>query len=496
MKHTNPHPTMPSSSHQEPQEQENLVVYVVTLGCAKNLVDAEVMCGTLAANGIFLTDDPEEANVTLVNTCGFIQSARDEAEAAIRQALQWKRKGARKGLPRWVVVGGCLAQRSAPEYAEKLPGVDLWMGVDSAPRIHQLLKSLVAKAPLPAIATRKGAIPKAVANAPKPLLDIPTPTPVWLYDENTPRIQTTPDSYAYVKIAEGCNHRCAFCAIPGIRGNLRSRSLDSIMAECRQFLQAGVKELNLIAQDTTAYGRDLKPQATLVDLLKKLDELPGEFWVRILYTHPVHITPEFLEILGNSRHVVPYLDVPLQHIDTPILESMRRRIDEDGTRKLLKTIREKYPQITIRTTVMTGYPGETPESYQKLLDFVKEFSFDRLGAFAFSPEPGTPAYEIKEGLVPVEEAERRRDEILALQREISLKRNLDMIGKEVLVLLEDRIGRRHWRGRTTGDAPEVDQTVFVEATSKYYVLKENTFVTVKVTHANEYDLGAVPACCG
>ncbi len=483
---------MPSSSRQEPQEQENLVVYVVALGCAKNLVDAEVMCGTMAANGIFLTDDPEEAHVTLINTCGFIQSARDEAEGAIRDALQWKRKGLRKGLPRWIVVGGCLAQRSAPEYAKKYPGVDLWMGVDAAPKIHQLLETLIAKEPVPAIVPKKDAAPEpAPADAPKPILDIPTPTPVWLYDENTPRIQTTPDSYAYVKIAEGCNHRCAFCAIPGIRGNLRSRSLESIVTECKQFLQSGVKELNLIAQDTTAYGRDLKPQVTLVDLLKKLDELPGEFWVRILYTHPVHITPEFLEILGNSKHVVPYLDVPLQHIDTPILKSMRRRIDEAGTRELLKTIREKYPQITIRTTVMTGYPGETPESYQKLLDFVKEFSFDRLGAFAFSPEPGTPAYEIKEGLVPVKVAEKRRDEILALQKKISLKRNLAMMGKELVVLIEERLDKRLWQGRTTGDAPEVDQTVIVEAPPKC-VLKENTFVTVKVNRASDYDLGAVP----
>ncbi len=483
---------MPSSSRQEPQEQENLVVYVVALGCAKNLVDAEVMCGTMAANGIFLTDDPEEAHVTLINTCGFIQSARDEAEGAIREALLWKRKGLRKGLPRWIVVGGCLAQRSAPEYAKKYPGVDLWMGVDSAPKIHQLLEALIAKEPVPAIVPKKGAAAEpAPADAPKPILDIPTPTPVWLYDENTPRIQTTPDSYAYIKIAEGCNHRCAFCAIPGIRGNLRSRELESIVTECKQFLQSGVKELNLIAQDTTAYGRDLKPQVTLVDLLKKLDELPGEFWIRILYTHPVHITPEFLEILGNSKHVVPYLDVPLQHIDTPILKSMRRRIDESGTRELLKTIREKYPQITIRTTVMTGYPGETPESYQKLLDFVKEFSFDRLGAFAFSPEPGTPAYEIREGLVPIKVAEKRRDEILALQKKISLKRNLAMMGKELVVLIEERLDKRLWQGRTTGDAPEVDQTVIVEAPPKC-VLQENSFVTVKVNRASDYDLGAVP----
>lgn len=459
--------------------QEPLVVHVVALGCAKNLVDAEVMCGTMAANGIYLTDDPEEAHVILINTCGFIQSARDEAEAAIKEALAWKRKGLRRGLLRLVVVGGCLAQRSAPEYAVKYPGVDCWMGVDSAPHIHQLLAELIDGAQAP----------EAPSQAPR--LAISTATPQWLYDEHTPRIQSTPDTYAYVKIAEGCNHRCAFCAIPGIRGNLRSRTPESVLAECRQFLAAGVRELNLIAQDSTAYGLDLSPRVSLASLLREIDALPGEFWVRVLYTHPLHLTPEFLEVLGNSRHVVPYLDVPLQHIHTPILKSMGRGMDGEKTRKLLEGIREKYPRMTIRTTVMTGYPGETPEAFQELLDFVRDFQFDRLGAFAFSPEPGTPAYNIQEGKVPRKTAESRRDKLLALQKSISVARNRALMGTTMTVLLEESLGRRKWIARSQGDAPEVDQTVVVEAPAGV-TLQEGSFLTVKVHRASEYDLGAIP----
>ena len=457
--------------------QEPLVVHVVALGCAKNLVDAEVMCGTMAANGIYLTDDPEEAHVILINTCGFIQSARDEAEEAIRDALAWKRRGVRKGMLRLVVVGGCLAQRSAPQYAEKYPGVDCWMGVDAAPQVHRLLADLVEK---------------AESGAPaEPRLAIPTARPQWLYDENTPRIQSTPDTYAYVKIAEGCNHRCAFCAIPGIRGNLRSRPMDSILAECRQFLSAGVRELNLIAQDTTAYGLDLAPRGSLAALLKALDALEGDFWVRVLYTHPLHLTEEVLEALGNSRHVVPYLDGPLQHVNSAILKSMRRGMDGEKTRALLKGIREKYPRMNIRTTVMTGYPGETPEAFQELLDFVKEFSFDRLGAFAFSPEPGTPAYEIQEGKVLRRTAEARRDKLLALQKQISAAKNRALLGTTMTVLVEESLGKRQWLARSAGDAPEVDQSVVVEAPPRT-VLKPGTFLTVKVNRASEYDLGAVP----
>ena len=456
-----------------PFSEMPLVVRLVALGCAKNLVDAEVMCGALAANGICLTTDPEAADVTVINTCGFIQSARDEAAAAIEDALRWKQAGRRRGLVRRIVVGGCLAQRSAPEYAKRYPQVDCFIGIDAAPKLHEILRAVVAHAP---------------AAQPQVLVDN-AQTPQWLYDESTPRIQVTPDSYAYVKIAEGCNHRCAFCAIPGIRGNLRSRETASVVAECRQLLANGVRELDLIAQDTTAYGYDQQPRNSLAALLRQIEELPGDFWIRILYTHPLHLTPEFLELLGNGRHLLPYLDVPLQHIADPILKSMRRGMNAAKTRELMLAIREKWPRMVIRTTFMTGYPGETEEDFQALLNFVKEMKFDRMGAFAFSPEPGTPAFEIQEGLVPPEVAEDRRQQLLDLQRGISRKRNKALVGKTMRVLVEAPAQKGVWSARSAADAPEVDPVVLVrEAPAN--PLATNRFVEVEVTKADDYDLTA------
>ena len=456
-----------------PFSEMPLVVRLVALGCAKNLVDAEVMCGALAANGICLTTDPEAADVTVINTCGFIQSARDEAAAAIEDALRWKQAGRRRGLVRRIVVGGCLAQRSAPEYAKRYPQVDCFIGIDAAPKLHEILRAVVAHAP---------------AAQPQVLVDN-AQAPQWLYDESTPRIQVTPDSYAYVKIAEGCNHRCAFCAIPGIRGNLRSREAASVVAECRQLLANGVRELDLIAQDTTAYGYDQQPRNSLAALLRQIEELPGDFWIRILYTHPLHLTPEFLELLGNGRHLLPYLDVPLQHIADPILKSMRRGMNAAKTRELMLAIREKWPRMVIRTTFMTGYPGETEEDFQALLNFVKEMKFDRMGAFAFSPEPGTPAFEIQEGLVPPEVAEDRRQQLLDLQRGISRKRNKSLVGKTMRVLVEAPAQKGVWSARSAADAPEVDPVVLVRE-APATPLATNRFVEVEVTKADDYDLTA------
>ena len=454
-----------------PQNIETpLAVRVVALGCAKNLVDAEVMCGTLAANGLCLTTEPEAADLTVINTCGFIQSARDEAEAAIEEAIRWKQSGRRKGLVRRIIVGGCLAQRSAPEYAKRYPQVDCFIGIDSAPHLHEVVHTLISHAPTE-----------------QPLVLVGPEAPQWLYDEKTPRIQVTPSSYAYVKIAEGCNHRCSFCAIPGIRGNLRSREPESVLQECRQLLANGVSELDLIAQDTTAYGYDQKPRNTLAGLLRQIEELPGDFWVRVLYTHPLHLTPEFLELLGNGRHLVPYLDVPLQHIADPILKSMRRGMTAKQTRGLLLSIRTKWPQMVIRTTFMTGYPGETAEDFDELLDFVKEMKFDRLGAFAFSPEPGTPAFDIQDGGVPAEVAEDRRKRLLDTQKAISLKRNKAWLGKTMRVLVEERVKKNVWVARGIADAPEVDPAVIIHVANDH-LLQPNRFAQVQVTHAGEYDL--------
>ncbi len=446
------------------KKEQETIVYVQSLGCAKNLVDTEVMCGALSTQGAFLTDQLELANVFLINTCGFIRDAKQESYNAIRDALKWKRQG--RG--RRVVVAGCLAQRELPTLKQKYPQVDIYMGLDDVPRIAELLKQAA-----PQEEPQQFSLPK------------------YLYDHDTPRLMLTPSAYAYIKVAEGCDHRCAYCAIPMIRGAQRSRDLASVEAEAKQLLQGGSLELDFIAQDTSRYGVDLQPKQSLEALLRRCDAIDGDFWLRVLYTHPLHLTEGLVDVLANSRHVVPYLDIPLQHIATNVLRRMNRAMDGDKVKELLAGIRAKRPDMTIRTTFLVGFPGETEEDFQELLDYVKTFRFDRLGVFVFSPEAGTPAYEMKEGIVPEEVARERAEQIMLAQREISLAKNRSLIGTKAKVLLEELVSDSKrgqlWHGRTAGDAPEVDQTVTVKCKAKH---NGPCFVEANVTAAKHYELEA------
>ena len=443
-------------------KSKDKIVYLVSLGCAKNLVDSEVMCGTLVTHGFYIAESPEDANIYLINTCGFIRDAKEESYAYLDEAVMWKMYS--EG--RIIVVAGCLAQRAPMEIQERYPQVDLIAGLDDVPHLPELICACMEKA-------------ESHEVSPK--------LPTYLYTDETPRVALTPESYAYVKVAEGCDHRCAYCAIPLIRGNQRSRTPESVERECLQLLNNGARELNFIAQDTSRYGTDLKPQESLEALLRRCDRLDGDFWLRVLYTHPLHLTEGLLDVLANSRHVVPYLDIPLQHISSNILRSMKRGMDGDKTRELLSRIRRDYPQLAIRTTFLVGFPGETEENFQELLAFVKEFRFDRLGVFAFSPEEGTPAAAMTEGLVPPEVAEQRKATIMELQAAISLEKNKAMVGKRVRVLLETQLKSRQWEGRTAADAPEVDQLVKVTTKRKY---AEPRFVETEVVSADEYSLAA------
>ncbi len=445
----------------------SIVVQVITLGCAKNLVDAEVMCGTLAANGILLTTDSQEADLILINTCSFIQDARKEAEQAIRSALKWKKQGMRSGVSRAVAVAGCLPQRNPQECAALYPEVDFFLGLDDVPRVHELIRTFFA-------GSAEIALPSATL-------------PTYLYDHQTPRITVTPENYAYIKIAEGCNHRCAFCAIPNIRGGQRSRQPDSVLAECEQLLAQGAREINFIAQDSTSYGKDL--QRSLVELLKCCDKLPGEFWLRVLYTHPLHVTEEFLELLAHGNHLVPYLDMPLQHISSHILQDMRRGMDGSQTRKLLEHIRNDFPEIAIRTTFLTGFPGENDADFQELLLLVREIGFERLGVFAFSPEENTPALKLSSEKVPASTANRRRNALLKAQQGISLAHNKALIGQTLVVLPEGKLQGRSFIGRSAADAPEVDQCIQFQALPG----RRQTmgFAKVRITACGPYELQGV-----
>ncbi len=459
----------------------DIIIHVVSLGCAKNLVDTEVMCGGFVTQGMYLAEDPSDANVMLINTCSFIRDARQEAVEAIREAIQWKRRARRQR--RVIAVAGCLVQRNLPQCMADFPEVDLFLGLDDVPhaaeRIRAIFESYVNHSNANTYDKTEGSETPASFG--------PLPLPTYLYDHTTPRLTVTPEAFAYVKIAEGCNHFCAYCAIPAIRGRQRSRTVDSILQECKNLLANGVKEINFIAQDSSSYGEDLPDKPSLATLLAACDDLPGEFWLRVLYTHPKHITTELLERLAHGKHLVPYLDMPLQHINSDILHAMRRGMDGPATRALLKDIRSRYPELTIRTTFLVGFPGETTAQFQELMDFTKEFGFDRLGAFAFSREEGTPAALLTEGIVAEKEAARRRDSLLAAQKSISLKHNTALLGKTLPVLLTERISRGLWLARGQGDAPDVDQTLRVHANG----VQKPMFAHVKVTAAAPYDLEAV-----
>lgn len=440
---------------------------VVSLGCAKNLVDTEVMCGALAVGGYALTNVPEDADILLINTCSFIADARSEAEEEIRDAVRWRKQDRRRRL----VVAGCLPQRDHQDTAKRFRGVDLFLGLDDVPKVATLFNSLYDNRPGRQVA------------------DFPLPT--YLYDSRAPRLQLTPGNYAYVKIAEGCDHLCAFCAIPGIRGRQRSRAMDDVLDEARQLLDSGVAELDLIAQDSSRYGSDRDDGASLAKLVAACDqELAGDFWLRILYTHPRFFGDDLIAAYRDSRHLVPYVDIPLQHIASPVLKRMGRRVDERQTRELMGRLRSEIPGVAIRTTFLVGFPGETEADFALLREFVREFRFDRLGVFAYSPEEGTPAAKIAEEIVPGAVAAARRDELMAMQQDISLAKNQQQVGRTLKVLVEGTAADGKFIGRTAADAPDVDNLVTFQGPEDCVGRK---FVDVEILQATAYDLAGLVA---
>lgn len=443
-------------------EQEYLIC-LVSLGCPKNLVDTEVMCGSLVTDGFYLTGDPEQADVMLINTCGFLKDARDEAAEEIRQAIEWKKSREN----RVVVVTGCMPQRDPEETKFLFPEVDLFMGLDDVPQAAELLRE------------------RLEAGRRAPIHKINTELPTYIPELDAPRLQLTPQSYAYVKIAEGCNHRCTFCAIPGIRGNQRSRSIESIVAECRQYIENGVRELNFISQDTTRYGEDLRDGTDLSALIKACDQLAGDFWIRLLYVHPKYLSDEVMQAVATSTHVVPYIDIPLQHISDSVLKSMGRRFNETDTRERMQRLRELCPDVTVRTTFIVGFPGETDDDFEKLYQFVADYQFERLGVFIYSPEEGTPAKKIKEGLVPHDLARNRHDRLMELQAGIAQQKNEALEGSVLPVVVEYQDETGLFVGRTAADAPDVDNLIQFKAD---FDAVEAGLVDVQVNSCSAYDL--------
>ena len=433
-------------------------VYIVSLGCPKNLVDSEVMAGCLITSGIPVNMDKNSAEYYLINTCAFLPGARSECESAIADGIRWKKRAPQV---RKLVVAGCLIQQDKENLIRsKYPEVDAWSGVDGVDKIFDTFS--------------KAGSGYTAGDAAEP---------TYLYNENSPRILFTLPHVAYLKISDGCNNRCAYCSIPGIRGSLRSRSIESVLIEARNLIAGGVSEIIIIAQDVTAYGSDLADGTTLAKLLHEMDKLEGDFVIRLLYTHPAHYTEEFFAEYASNKHLLPYLDIPLQHISDDILLKMGRKTTRERIEYILNKIRSLRNDSTIRTTFITGLPGEGDKEFAELEEFVKTQKFSRLGVFSYSPEPGTPAAE-RTDRVSTEVAEERAGKIMQLQEKIALENNQAMIGKVITVICDEADGR-NGVGRSFADAPEIDNLVYFSAKTR---LQPGRKYQVRINRAKTFDL--------
>jgi len=430
---------------------------LVSLGCAKNLVDSEVMLGTLARDGMTLTERAEDADVLIVNTCGFIDKAKQESIDTILQLNQLRTTGNCKAL----IMAGCLTQRYPHELRRDLPEVDAIVGLNEVPRIAVIVREILEQ------------------RAPAIYWSGPAK---YVPDFSAPRLRLTPRHTAYVKIAEGCDHPCAFCSIPRIRGKYRSRSVADVLAEVRALVTDGCREINLISQDTTFYGRDLTGgKELLCELLRGAQAIPGDFWIRLLYTHPAHWTDELIATIAGCEKVCRYVDMPLQHINDAMLTAMKRETSGRYIRDLIGRIRAGVPGIMLRTTFIVGFPGETAAQFAELREFIAAAKFERLGVFAYSQEDHTRAGQLPLQLPAKVKATRRR-QVMALQQKISRQVQGGFVGQTLRVLVE-KPTKTGWQGRSHADAPEIDGTVTVTGPAAV-----GQFCNVTITGAAEYDL--------
>ena len=450
-------------------------VLFVSLGCDKNLVDSEKMLGLLNEAGYRVAQEESEADAIVVNTCCFIHDAKEESVETILEMAEWKKKGRLKAL----IVTGCMAQRYQDVIQQAIPEVDAVIGTTGYTEIVPILDEILAEA--------EASQEEAAVEEPKeksfvnccPSIDL---LPASLADK---RVVTTGGYTAYLKIAEGCNKRCTYCIIPYIRGHYRSFPMEDLLEEARKLAEGGVKELILIAQETTVYGMDCYGRKALPELLTKLCEIEGIEWIRILYCYPEEITDELIAVMKKEKKICHYLDIPIQHSEDTILKRMGRRTNRAELVSLVEKLRKEIPDIVLRTTLITGFPGETEEEFKNMVDFVDSMEFDRLGVFPYSAEEGTKAAEM-DGQITEEVKESRRDEIMALQQEISADKAASRIDDEMSVLIEGYLYEDDiYIGRTYMDAPKVDGNVFVRAEEE---LISGDIVPVRITGANEYDL--------
>ncbi len=445
-------------------------VAFVSLGCAKNIVDSEKMLGQLAEAGCVICAE-DDADVLIVNTCGFLSAARDEADDVVSEALERKRAGELKR----VVVAGCLVQRDGTDILQRLPGVDAIVGVHNR---DDIVRAVMGRNEIP--------IEKAARSRPVELYlsDYHQYTQI-----DTARLRITPEHYAYLRISEGCNQKCTFCTIPSIRGRMHAKPPQVIVNEARELISDGVKELHLIGQDTTSYGiGDDCYEGGLANLLRMLNDVDGAEWVRLMYAYPTVLTDEIIDAIAECPRVCNYIDIPLQHINNHVLKAMHRRVTREETEQLLAKLRERIPDVTIRTTMIVGFPGETEAEFEELVEFVRDFKFNMLGAFPYSLEPDTPAGRMKDQL-PASLKEERMNALMAAQQEIAFELAENRIGRTERVLVDESVGSDTVLARHEGQAPTVDSVTIVESTSA----NPGEFIDVKITGRRDYDLLAKPA---
>jgi ribosomal protein S12 methylthiotransferase len=434
----------------------------ISLGCPKNLVDSERMLGLLQLDGYELVNDPRGADFAVVNTCGFIEAARAESFAAIDEMLELKRRGELRG----VIVSGCLAERQKDSLLVDRPGIDRLVGVFGREEVTKVADRLLG-----------GLDEQRTVFHPAPTHPLP----------DTARLRITPKHFAFLKISEGCDRLCTFCAIPRMRGKHFTKPMDEVLAEARELAADGVRELVIVAQDTTYYGMDLYGEPRLVELLRGLEQVEGLDWIRLMYLYPMYVNDELIDTIANSKRIVPYLDMPLQHASDRMLKRMQRRVNRRETEALLRKLRERIPKLVMRTTMITGFPGETERDFEEMVGFVSKQKFERLGVFTYSLEPDTPAAKLPDH-VPDEVMQERRNRLMAVQQEIAFAWNEAQMGRRLAVLIDSAVPEEQdaWIGRSYADAPDVDGVVYVTGEG----LAVGSLVPCEIVGSSDYDLVA------
>lgn len=445
----------------------------ISLGCSKNLIDTEVVIGLFKDNHYEIVNNPNDAEILVVNTCGFIESAKEEAINTILEMAEYKKKKCK-----YLIAMGCLVQRYYEDLVKLLPEVDLFIKIDEYNKLWDKIEDLI----------KRDIVEKSTTKTSKKISEI-KPLPMPTYNEFMERVVTTGKNYAYLKIGEGCSNKCTYCAIPYIRGPFVSRKMEDILDEAEMLAKKGIKELIVIAQDTTKYGVDIYGESKLAELLEKISKVKGIEWIRFLYSYPEGITDKLINVVATNGKIAKYFDIPIQHISNPILKKMNRRTSKEDVTKIIEKIRKEVPDVTLRTSLIVGFPGETKENFEELLEFVKNTKFDKLGTFMYSKEEGTPAAKLPDQ-IHGNTKKARYNKIMEAQQEISKEILTNKIGKNYKVLVEDMsFDGKYFIGRTMQDVPEEDGLVYIKNNKD---LDENTilnnFVNCKIIEVSNYDL--------